>query len=64
MVMKMRGLALSRGRDIAWVGPDPSPHGTGGKDMEKLLLSPTDAAAHLSIGRSKVYELLRLGQLR
>ena len=32
--------------------------------MEKLLLSPTDAAAHLSIGRSKVYELMRLGQLR
>ena len=31
--------------------------------MEKLLLSPAEAAAHLSIGRSKVYEL-RLGQLR
>jgi excisionase family DNA binding protein len=29
-----------------------------------LLLSPTEAAAHLSIGRSKVYELMRLGQLR
>jgi excisionase family DNA binding protein len=28
-----------------------------------LLLSPTEAAAHLSIG-SKVYELMRLGQLR
>jgi hypothetical protein len=25
--------------------------------MEKLLLSPAEAAAHLSIGRSKVYEL-------
>ena len=33
-------------------------------EMEKLLLSPADAAAHLSIGRSKVYELMRLGQLR
>jgi excisionase family DNA binding protein len=32
--------------------------------MEKLLLSPLEAAAHLSIGRSKVYELMRLGQLR
>lgn len=32
--------------------------------MEKLLLSPTEAAAHLSIGRSKVYELMRLGVLR
>jgi excisionase family DNA binding protein len=32
--------------------------------MEKLLLSPAEAAAHLSIGRSKVYELMRLGQLR
>ena len=32
--------------------------------MEKLLLSPADAAAYLSIGRSKVYELMRLGQLR
>jgi excisionase family DNA binding protein len=36
----------------------------GGNDMEKLLLSPTEAAAQLSIGRSKVYELIRLGQLR
>ncbi len=32
--------------------------------MEKLLLSPAEAAEHLSIGRSKVYELMRLGQLR
>lgn len=32
--------------------------------MEKLLLSPAEAAEHLSIGRSKVYELIRLGQLR
>jgi excisionase family DNA binding protein len=32
--------------------------------MEKLLLSPAEAAAHLSIGRSKVYELMRLGQVR
>ena len=32
--------------------------------MEKLLLSPAEAAAHLSIGRSKVYELMRLGELR
>ena len=32
--------------------------------MEKLLLSPAEAAAHLSIGRSKVYELMRRGQLR
>jgi excisionase family DNA binding protein len=32
--------------------------------MEKLLLSPAEAATHLSIGRSKVYELMRLRQLR
>jgi excisionase family DNA binding protein len=32
--------------------------------MEKLLLGPAEAAAHLSIGRSKVYELIRLGELR
>jgi len=32
--------------------------------MEKLLLSPSEAAAQLGIGRSKVYELMRLGQLR
>jgi excisionase family DNA binding protein len=32
--------------------------------MEKLLLSPAEAAAQLSIGRSKIYELMRLGQLR
>ena len=32
--------------------------------MEKLLYSPTEAAAHLSIGRSKIYELMRLGELR
>ena len=32
--------------------------------MEKLLLRPAEAAAHLSVGRSKVYELMRLGQLR
>ena len=32
--------------------------------MEKLLLSPAESATHLSIGRSKVYELMRLGELR
>jgi excisionase family DNA binding protein len=32
--------------------------------VEKLLFSPAEAAAHVSIGRSKVYELMRLGQLR
>ena len=31
---------------------------------EKLLFSPTEAAAALSVGRSKVYELMRLGALR
>jgi excisionase family DNA binding protein len=39
-------------------------HRRGKSIMEKLLLSPTEAAAHLSVGRSKVYELMRLGQLR
>jgi excisionase family DNA binding protein len=32
--------------------------------MEKLLYSPTEAAAYLSLGRSKIYELMRLGELR
>ena len=32
--------------------------------MEKLLFSPTEAAAQLSLGRSKIYELMRLGELR
>jgi excisionase family DNA binding protein len=33
-------------------------------DMDKLLLTPTEAAETLGIGRSKVYELLQTGQLR
>jgi excisionase family DNA binding protein len=40
------------------------PQGREVRSMEKLLLSPAEAAAQLSIGRSKVYELMRLGQLR
>lgn len=32
--------------------------------MEKLLLTPDDAAHVLSIGRSKLYELLATGALR
>lgn len=32
--------------------------------MEKLLLTPEEAAETLSIGRTKVYELLALGVLR
>lgn len=31
--------------------------------MEKLLLTPEEAAQTLGIGRSKVYELLRAGSL-
>jgi excisionase family DNA binding protein len=31
--------------------------------MEKVLLTPEEAAQALSIGRSKVYELLRAGAL-
>lgn len=31
--------------------------------MDKLLLTPTEAAVALGIGRSKVYELLRTGDL-
>jgi len=31
--------------------------------MDKLLLTPTEAATALGIGRSKVYELLRNGTL-
>ena len=33
-------------------------------DMDKLLLTPTEAASALGIGRSKVYELLKSGQLQ
>ncbi|MGH3371724.1 MAG: helix-turn-helix domain-containing protein [Nocardioidaceae bacterium] len=32
--------------------------------MDKLLLTPEDAAVVLSIGRSKLYELLATGELR
>jgi excisionase family DNA binding protein len=32
-------------------------------DMDRLLLTPTEAAAALGIGRSKVYELMLTGQL-
>lgn len=32
--------------------------------MDKLLLTPEDAALVLSIGRSKVYELLATGAVR
>ncbi len=31
--------------------------------MEKMLLTPEEAARVLSIGRSKVYELIRTGAL-
>ena len=31
--------------------------------MDKLLLTPTEAATALGIGRSKVYELMRAGTL-
>ncbi len=32
--------------------------------MDKMLFTPTEAAAALGIGRSKVYELLQSGQLQ
>lgn len=32
--------------------------------MDKLLLTPEEAATTMSIGRSKVYELMRQGTLR
>jgi len=32
--------------------------------MERLLLTPTEAAQALGIGRSKLYELLRAGAIR
>ncbi len=32
--------------------------------MDKLLLTPVEAAKALGIGRSKVYELLQDGQLK
>ena len=33
-------------------------------DMDKLLLTPTEAATALGIGRSRVYELMQTGQLQ
>jgi excisionase family DNA binding protein len=33
-------------------------------DMDTLLLTPTEAATALGIGRSKVYELMQTGQLQ
>ncbi len=32
--------------------------------MDKLLLTPTEAATALGIGRSKVYELMQTGQFQ
>lgn len=32
--------------------------------MDRILLTPTEAAAALGIGRSKLYELLRQGRIR
>lgn len=32
--------------------------------MDKLLLTPEEAAERLSVGRSKVYELIGSGRLR
>ena len=37
---------------------------TAEDDMDKLLLTPTEAANALGIGRSKVYELMQTGQLQ
>jgi len=33
-------------------------------DMDKLLLTPTEAATALGIGRSKLYELMQSGELQ
>jgi len=33
----------------------------GGRVVERLLLTPAEAATALSIGRSKLYELMRAG---
>jgi excisionase family DNA binding protein len=35
-----------------------------GSDRGKLLLNPTEAAERLSMGRTKIYELMRRGELR
>lgn len=32
--------------------------------MDKLLFTPEEAAEKLSVGRSKVYELISIGRLR
>ncbi|QDP94989.1 helix-turn-helix domain-containing protein [Microlunatus elymi] len=38
--------------------------GGAGPDGLALLVTPEEAAALLRVGRSKVYELIRLGELR
>jgi excisionase family DNA binding protein len=72
----LSGIAMNKGVVAALhsidLGLHPNHSGLSGsgsskrevRNMEKLLLSPAEAAAHLSIGRSKVYELMRLGELR
>jgi excisionase family DNA binding protein len=42
----------------------PTPPTLGETDMDKLLLTPEEAAQVLSVGRSKVYELIGGGQLQ
>ena len=49
--------------ELALRVPAASRAGKGEIVMDKLLLTPTEAAAALAIGRSKVYELMRAGTL-
>jgi excisionase family DNA binding protein len=41
----------------------PHPHGPDGGAVDLLLLKPEEVAECLNIGRSKVYELMRAGDL-
>lgn len=50
-----------RPEPAAAVTTTPYPDAPGDPQVRKLLLTPTEAARTLGIGRSKLYELLRSG---
>ncbi len=56
-------LALTPGRGGTFARPRSDTLVPVEDVMDKLLLTPVEAAAVLGIGRSKLYELLQTGQL-
>lgn len=58
--------SVQSGRRVEAAPPDdPGPTGARdpGRQVARLLLSPTEAAAALGISRSKLYELMRAGSV-